>query len=175
MACMVRAWRARRGSPPGAELALRVAARLRRWAPVAARLQCETAPGARARGGWERASAAEPGSESARSRSSPRARAHARRCGGSTDPRLGLGSLGELPQRLWSVDGARTQARYGCGGAEEGEKGGRKGTPVWRWQLRRPELFLTSVVHILEISKKQETCWSRHVAGQMSSLQHNAH
>lgn len=104
-----------------------------------------------------------------------RARAHARRCGGSTGPRLGLGSLGELPQRLWSVDGARTQARYGCGGAEEGEKGGRKGTPVWRWQLRRPELFLTSVVHILEISKKQETCWSRHVAGQMSSLQHNAH
>ncbi|XP_076778165.1 uncharacterized protein LOC143437124 [Arvicanthis niloticus] len=53
---MVRAWRVRRGSPPGAELALRVAARLRRrWALVAARLQTEAAPCARARGGRARA------------------------------------------------------------------------------------------------------------------------
>lgn len=125
MACMVRAWRARRGSPPGAELALGVAARLRRWAPVAARLQTEAAPGARARGGRVRASAAERGSESARSRSSPGARARERGCGDSTGPRLGLGSLrgAAPPPRWWSGGEARTQARYGVGWGECGRRG----------------------------------------------------
>lgn len=159
MACMVRAWRARRGSPPGAELALGVAARLRRWAPVAARLQTEAAPGARARGGRVRASAAERGSESARSRSSPGARARARASGDAVTQRArgwGWAALGELPPH---PDGGAVVRRahrldmgWGGGSAEEGEMGGRKGTPAWGWQLRRPGLFLTSVVHILEIS-----------------------
>lgn len=121
---MVRAWRARRGSPPGAELALGVAARLRRWAPVAARLQTEAAPGARARGGRVRASAAERGSESARSRSSPGARARASADAVTQRARgWGWAALGELPPHPDGGAVVRRAHRLDMGWGECGRRG----------------------------------------------------
>lgn len=97
---------------------------------MAARLQTEAAPGARARGGRARA----PQSATANQRGPGTAGARARGCccGCSTRPRRGLGSFGRAaPGKVEQATRRGRAHRLGMGvGAEEGEKGERKGTPA---------------------------------------------